>query len=158
MKKANKKLVDRKLGKKKIVLIVAAVLALLVAGWMVFSAVRTYPLGEDGRVVYLGKEGRGDIGPLSSSAPYDVYFYGTDMTPEELANYLGAEIERATGVSSDSPSYEFRMKSGKSVPIQFYREKSSTYISPPEWAKATSKRYFFYILDSYYDRLVSNFR
>lgn len=138
---------------KRTGLAAVALIILGAVGVWAFNTFRTYPLGSDGRVVYLGEQHSGD-GIVSPS--YDEYYYGTDMTPEELAGYLGGEITNASGSSSDSSVYSFRMKNGKDATIFFYKDKKSTYSGPPNWAKETQKRYFFFIIDDSYSTIRSS--
>jgi hypothetical protein len=70
---------------------VLAIVVILIAGWMVFDAARSYPIGDNKIVEYLGRKSVGSWMPLSSMTPTDVYYYGTDLNPEELADYFGAK-------------------------------------------------------------------
>jgi hypothetical protein len=49
-----------------------------------------HPLGE--KMEYLGKEDYGNVFGFDYH-PYSVYYYGTDIEPEDMAGYFGAELE-----------------------------------------------------------------
>lgn len=101
---------------------------------------------------YLGVESLGRV-PLTDSPRYDIYYYGTDLEPEQLAQTFNGQITNIRGLPEGTAEYSIRLPSGEEVPIQFYKDKSNTYSAPPNWAKNTDKRYFFFILDSYYGKL-----
>ncbi|MBI3308106.1 MAG: hypothetical protein HYZ79_01885 [Candidatus Melainabacteria bacterium] len=112
--------------------------------------VKPYPLGNDGRVVYLGKEHSGD-GIIAPS--YDKYYYGTDLAPKELAGFFHAFLSHPSG---DSRSYDLTLPSGKSATLMFFKDKHDPDDAIPNWSKNVTKKNVFYIIDDNYDTLKSN--
>lgn len=153
MRKTKTKKQTEKLTKAtKIGLIAVALIVLSAISAWAFTTFRTYPLGSDGRVVYLGKVHSTGDGVVAPS--YEKYYYGTDMTPEELAGYFGGKNGDSIDISNEYVSYDLNLTyNNKKVPILFYKDKNSTYYSPEGWARNTSKRYFFVVIDDYYQIL-----
>lgn len=137
-------------GTKMGVIAVLGIVALII-GFIVFNVTKSYPIGDNKAVVYLGKEHHGD-GIVAPS--YDLYYYGTDMGVEELAGYFNGTNGDPIGIGYGYLSYDLALSvNNNKIPITFYKEKDSTYLSPPDWARATSKNHFFYIIDDGYDGL-----
>jgi hypothetical protein len=71
--------------KKKIWLAVVAGLVVVGFSWWAWDQFVPRPLGD--RLEYLGKRDYGNIFGFDSR-PSSIYYYGTDMSPEELASYF----------------------------------------------------------------------
>lgn len=133
-------------------LIVTIVLASILLMGVIFFQLRTYPLGN--QVEYLGKIEHGTWSfPFTDSSRYDTYFYGTDMSADELASYFQATISGVTGDPNASAYYYLRLPSGQEIDIRYYHDKNNSFSSPPQWAKNTSKKYFFFIHNQDYEAL-----
>jgi hypothetical protein len=78
------KLLDRfkKLRAGQRALIIIAILIVSIGGWITYDNIRPRPLGEE--MVYLGKIDSGGGIFYRDYAPYSVYYYGTDIAPEQL--------------------------------------------------------------------------
>jgi hypothetical protein len=165
MKKQNKKQIVKKsaskdkknanltLGTK--IGIIAAIVLFLITALVTFNMVKPYPLGDDGRVVYLGKEDGGIYIPgISWAYNSDEYYYGTDMSPEELARYFGGKNDKPRGITEGYLSYDLTLtRNNLDVPITFYEDKNSTYRTPVEWARNTSKKHYFIVGEDFYKDL-----
>lgn len=137
---------------KKKPLIVTSILALILFLGVISYQLRTHPLGD--QVEYIGKVEHGTwTFPFTDSSRYDTYFYGTDMSANDLARYFRATISDATGDPNASAYYYLRLPSGQEIDIRYYHDKNNSFSSPPQWAKNTSKKYFFFIHNQDYEAL-----
>jgi hypothetical protein len=134
-------------SKKKIVLIVAAALALLVAGWMVFSAVRTYPLGD--RIEYMKSYTGGSYFPLSISKPYTDYYYTTDMNPHEIVAYFKKAVLLDSPPHKMTGNYKLETENSKIVELRISENLRYNY----KQFEQSSKKYVLVISDKDYDSL-----
>jgi hypothetical protein len=76
--------------KQKLLLGIAGIFVVL-AGWWGYVNFMPHPLGD--RLEYLGKENLGGGLFFRDYAPYSVYYYGTDMSVEEVVRYFkGARL------------------------------------------------------------------
>lgn len=128
-------------------IVVFSTIVALIIGLIVYNAMRTYPLGDDKAVVYLGKEHHGD-GIVAPS--YDIYYYGTDMGVEDLARFFHTSLSQPSG---DPRDYDFILPSGESATMIFLKDKYDPNQAIPDWAKNTPKKNVFYIVDDNYNTL-----
>lgn len=128
------------------------VIAITIVGLGVYNENRTYPIGDNTQVVYLGKKTTGSNFIFSDQRELTSYYYGTDMTPEELARYFDSTVTNRTGVGGFS-EYSLTHQNGDNSSIWFYEDKTNNYASPLSSARNTSKKYFFSILSQDYEAL-----
>ena len=141
--------------RKKIIIslcIVLLVIAASIIGIVTYNKKRTFPIGDNTQVVYLGKKTTGSNFIFSDQRELTLYYYGTDMTPEELAGYFDSTITNRTGVGGFS-DYSLAHSNGARSSIWFYADKTNGYASPLSSARDTSKKYFFSILSQDYETL-----
>jgi len=68
-------------------------MAILVGVWVWKSFIQTYPLGDDKKITFIGRQHYGYLIGLADSNPGTTYIYGTDLTPPELVEYFkGARV------------------------------------------------------------------
>jgi len=65
---------------------VLQVIVVLLSAWAIWLQIMPHPLGD--KLEYVGKEDYGSWLPLSSTRPASIYYYATDMTPEEVEAYF----------------------------------------------------------------------
>ena len=119
--------------KKKIWLGVIAGFLVVALGWWVWAEFTPRPLGD--KLEYLGKENYGNIFGFDYF-PSSVYYYGTDMASEELANYF----PKAMYESQSSRDFaQFMTSDG---PFIFLYKKDSSF--------TTDKKYIISLSDSQY--------
>lgn len=82
--------IDSFIKKHKISTTVFGIIVVLLSWWTVVNFM-PHPLGD--KMEYLGKEDYGNVFGFDSY-PYSVYYYGTDMSEEEIAQYLSADLRR----------------------------------------------------------------
>lgn len=76
------------------------------------------------KLEYIGKESSGGWFPMSSAAPSDLYYYGTDMSVEEVASYFpDAKLSTPLQKSSEYASLDFVTPSEKKVTVNIYLDK-----------------------------------
>jgi hypothetical protein len=104
---------------------VLTIVIVLLVGWMTLDALRAYPLGH--KLDYVGKVGVGSWMPLSSTPPYDVYYYGTDLNPEELADYFSGakEINSLPANFESDGAFRITDHTGHGIRIAFYSKSSN---------------------------------
>lgn len=112
--------------------------------FILFPSLQSHPLGE--KVQYVGVESFGRA-PLTDSSRYDLYYYGTNLSPEELALYFHATLSQPSG---DLDEYSLSLPSGEKVTVKFQDKNNS---SAPNFAKDISTKYLFYIHDQDYNNL-----
>ena len=105
--------------------ITGCVIALLI-GFFAYDQGRPRALGDNVKVEYLGKISGGSWLPLSSSRPYDTYYYGTDVSTEELANYFdkGILIGSIPPYGDTSSHFKLQMVNGKIIDITLYLDRN----------------------------------
>ena len=74
-------------SKKIILASIATVIFILISLFVYQNYLKTYPLGDNDKLQYIGKVDYGCW--LCDSQPSSTYYYATDMTPEEIAGYFG---------------------------------------------------------------------
>lgn len=97
-----------------------------IAWWSIVN-VMPHPLGD--KLEYLGKEDYGNIFGFDSY-PYSIYYYGTNMSEEEVKAYFGGVAENTGEVAGDGYSGEdlrFNSGTGDSFEITYYK-KTETYL------------------------------
>jgi hypothetical protein len=74
----------RNISKKQKILMAIAGVMIALGGWWVYVSFMPHPLGD--KLEYLGKRDGGCW--VCDSKPYTSYFYATDMTPQQVADYF----------------------------------------------------------------------
>ena len=96
---------------------------------------------------YLGKKDYGNILGFDSQ-PYSEYYYGTDITPQEMSKYFKGCKLKEIGQLSDEYASVWLTCNKETVLITYYRA--------PKAGLKTSKKYFIGILDEHYAALKKN--
>jgi hypothetical protein len=104
--------------------------------WWAVVNFMPHPLG--GKMEYLGKEDYGNMLGFDYR-PYSVYYYATDMQPEEMAGYFGAKLERPIVDKLTYIDVDL-VRNGESFTLTY--ESSDTF--------KTSKQYIVSMTDEYY--------
>jgi hypothetical protein len=135
------------LKQKKAPLLVLFGAMILFSLAIIYLSLQNHPLGEKGEYLGVASFGRA---PLTDSPRYDLYYYGTDLAPHELAAYFNAS---ASNPSGDPNEYSLKLTSGEDVALWFYMDKNNPNLSFRDKLKNTSKKHFFYIHDQGYELL-----
>jgi hypothetical protein len=137
-------------------LIISAVIGIviLVAGWLVYSAIRTYPLGDNKAIVYIDKHSGGNFPILSSSAPYTDYYYATDMRPEEVVRYLNLSIKKQVYATTEGGLYEASTAQNVDIQINISRKDDVN----KSWVKHASQKYIVAIADHDYIAILQSMK
>lgn len=132
-------------SKKQLALRIVGCALVLLIGWFLYDEHMAQPLGNDGRIVYIGKT-RADlyIPFISWSHNSDVFYYGTDMTPEEMTAYF-TKATRTDKIYNDErvSAFTLRLSDGSTLDIDLYKDKQHNTI--PERYQSTPKKYIFEI-------------
>ena len=127
--------------------IVLSIIALSIVGFFTYNERRTYPIGDNTQAVYLGKKTTGSSFIFSDQRELTSYYYGTDMTPEELAKYFDAKLEEV----ASQPSLKLK---DRTYSIELvYGGKDDLHKRLPDFAQKTNKKYFFSTLSQNYEAL-----
>ena len=125
-------------------------------GWWAYGNLRSYPLGD--RMEYLGKQDLGGGLFFSDSRPYSEYYYGTDMTAEEVVRYFkGARIDDASeleGVQESGGSPRLFLtykKSAESFVVTYYNVTHQDHAYIPPHIQWGSKKHVIQVTSSGYE-------
>ncbi len=141
-----------RLTTKKIISITIGLPIIVAVGLWAFLSFTPKSLGD--KLEYLGKEDLGGGLFFSDSKPYSVYYYGTDMSKEELEKYFSHGKHRSISNSSGGGArYSFQdlyfsSKEGEFT-ISLYNNKDD--ITENASITKTNKRYVISILNSDYE-------
>lgn len=105
---------------KKHKFIALLVIIVFVIGWYVIANTMPRPLSSE--FDYLGKKDFGNL-IMGDSKPYSVYYYGTDMTIEEMKEYFQATTVNKIASGSNVKTIDFSNGS-ESFSIDYYGDKS----------------------------------
>lgn len=109
---------------------------------LVWSAINLTPRPLGDRLEYLGKEDGGGGLFFMDYAPYSVYYYGTDVTPEQLVNqFKDASLKHPI---EDNGQYIDVWLESNGETFSFTYKKDSNF--------KTTKKYILSILDEYYPK------
>lgn len=137
--------------RKKLIISLCILLLVTTAsiiGIITYNKKRTFPIGDNTQVVYLGKKTTGSNFIFSDQRELTSYYYGTDMAPEELAEYFHAELERV----ASQPSLKLKDQT-YSIELVFYEEENDSHKYPTDFARNTTKKYLFSTLSQNYEAL-----
>lgn len=124
-------------------------LIVIIISFFVFDSIRSRPLGE--KVEYVGKQSFGSIFPPSSSLPYDVYYYDTNMSPEEIIAYFKkAQLTSAIKDGGTVKSFTLKMANDETIDLIVHNKSSE---DTEAILKNTDKKYIFTVPSFKYDQL-----
>lgn len=133
MKKLSSEFV-RTVKRHKILSVVGA-LVIIFLGWWAVISLAPHPLGD--KLEYLGKKDYGCWIGFCDSRPASTYYYGTDMSPEEMKNIFSARYSPLENVAFKNA--RFTTADGEFM---------LTY--EPSGSFSTSKKYVVSIVNSQY--------
>jgi len=115
---------------KKIIITASGIGAVLVIlfGWWLYGATRTYPLGD--KAEYVGKEDYGCYISLTicDSDPSSVYYYATNMTQDELQHYFkGVHLEEKPRTIDGVTDFTLKKNDNEVISIYYYTDKKDAY-------------------------------
>jgi hypothetical protein len=91
----------RKISKKQKILMAIAGVVIILVGWWSYLNFMPHPLGD--KLEYLGKKDFGGGLFFYDHRPYTVYYYGTDMTADEVVAYFkGATLNNPTDLKANN--------------------------------------------------------
>lgn len=123
--------------KKHKIITVLVLVVIVSTAWLAWGNFSPKPLGD--KMEYLGKEDYGNILGFDTH-PYSVYYYGTDMSEEELVGYFDANLKHPVDNKAGYADVYFT-KSGEDFYMTY--EASSNF--------KTSKKYTISMTDEYYN-------
>jgi hypothetical protein len=142
-----------------IIAVIACIVAALAIGFFIINATapKTYPLGDPGKLEYIGKTSYG-CWVVCDANPTEVYYYATDMKPEEVAGYFKKahiyEGDRLQAPAAEDPSipitFSLKNPQGKLFYIRYYRN-GKTALTQPSIKSKSNNRYIISILGEQYD-------
>ncbi len=138
----------RKITKKQTVMIAIAGVIVVLASWWAYVSFMPHPLGD--KLEYLGKEDFGGGLFFQDYRPYSEYYYGTDMTPEEVISYF----KKSSVVKAPSPAvgeayFGIRAPTGETIYVTLY-DKEIVQTKYPDLHK-TNKKYILELPSSKYE-------
>lgn len=110
--------------KKHKVLAVILALVITLCLWWAWAQLTPHPLGD--RMEYLGKEDYGNIFGFDS-APNSEYYYGTDMSLEEVAKYFNSTIVESGTTPHGTVEFGIKLPSGETIYSKLYPVAQSKY-------------------------------
>ncbi len=142
---------NRKISKKQMAWLGIAALIVALAGWWTYTNLMPKPLGNE--LEYLGKKGYGCV-LVCDSNPTNIYYYGTSLTPNEVAAYFkSAKIENGERLNSHEDAsipITFSLKSPKNNIFYITYHTDSTIAAEERGTPKTHQPHVIEILDSQY--------
>ncbi len=107
---------NRKISIKQKIIVGITAFIVLIASWWGFMFFMLHPLGD--KLEYIGKEDLGGGLFFRDAAAYSVYYYGTNMTPEQVAEYFknGNVLEKSNTTDYGS-SLRIKAPNGETIGI-----------------------------------------
>jgi hypothetical protein len=127
--------------KKKVWLAVVAAVVVAGFGWWTWNEFVPRPLGD--KLEYLGKEDYGNIFGFDSF-PSSTYYYGTDMTSEELASYF----KKAEYAPLDNLAFTHARFMTSNGEFMFVYERNSSFVTNKKYVLSLPKSQYKSAKDS----------
>jgi|GEM_PF-5078622 len=108
-------------SKKIILASIATVIFILISLFVYQNYLKTYPLGDDDKLQYVGQVHDGFFPPFSK--PYTTYYYATNLTVEELVEYFSRK-----GYLASAPSVEDTLQGGYEISFHVRGDTNTVYL------------------------------
>lgn len=125
--------------------VITAIICIIfsIVSWFIISSTLPHPLGDD--MDYLGKRDFGAL-LLGADKPYSVYYYGTDIAPDDITGYFSGIVLDLPIKNKGSYANVWLSSNGKSLTVTYHK-------FSPGGIKSTNKKYLIAITNSDYDQL-----
>jgi hypothetical protein len=144
---------NKTLSKKQKAIIGITAFIVLVISWWAFVSFAPHPLGD--KLEYIGKEDLGGGLLFRDTTSYSLYYYGTDMTPEQVAEYFknGSILEKSNTTDYGS-SLRIKAPNGETIDIDITPANVLQQNNPK--APRSDKKYILQIPSFKYDAAKSS--